>query len=309
MSDNVHAPTRALLMAELDAERFGHAGYLEWFYGDTSRGPALQQHVDDEETGRRIAHYGVIQTRFRHGAETLDFIFSTNVATDSTIRKSGLFRNMAEQMYRDVRTTGAPAMVGVGNDASTVVVVERFGWHLIAPMRATATWGMPSRSVRSHPVTEDFLASDEFQRVAEELVDQSVREWAQAWDAPFLRWRLGRPDGGYVLHVGKHCIGVSVKSHGPLGVPCAVLLKVWPRRGAKVPVSTTALVGATLRSHRAVVCVYAGWNANARVRGMRVPHRFQPSPLNVVLKVVDEERVDAETFVLETWELLDMDAY
>ena len=166
-----------------------------------------------------------------------------------------------------------------------------------------------TKHVHSIPVTEAFLASDNFERIGAELEQVQVGEWAQSWDAAFLRWRLRRPDGGYVLHIAQNCIGVSVKSVGPLGIPCAVLLKVWPRKGASLPLHTGALIGATLRSHRALVCVYAGWNAHALVRGIRVPHRFQPSPLNVVLKVVDESRIDRDTFELETWELLDMDAY
>ena len=47
----------------------------------------------------------------------------------------------------------------------------------------------------------------------------------------------------------------------------------------------------------------------SRVRGLTVPQRWQPSPLNVVLKVLDPRRIDVETFRLDTWELLDMDAY
>ncbi len=309
MTHDPHALTRALLVAELDAPRFLHAGYLEWFYADNPRGAAMQENEDDPDTGRRVGHYGILPALFRHGNETLPFIFSSNVATDSTARRSGLFRQMANRMYERAAATGAPAMVGVGNDASTVVVVERFGWHKIAPMRAKLTWGFPRRDVRRIPITTEFLASAEFAELTNDLGDVPVHDWAQAWDTDFLRWRLARPDGGYVLHVAPHALAISVGTHGPLRIPFAVLLKVWPRSAAHTPVNAGSIVASATIAHHAIGCVYAGWNASVVVRGITVPHRLQPSPLNVVLKVLDPTRISAETFHLETWELLDMDAY
>ncbi len=305
-----HQRTRALLVAELDGPRFGHAGYLQWFYDDNPRGPAIQEHEDDEESHRRIAHYSVLPTRFRDRSTTIPFIFSTNVATDSTIRRSGLFRRMAERMYERAAATGAPGMVGVGNDASTVVVVERFGWTRLAPMRARVLVPRPTgRAVKSFVVDAAFLASQEFTDATRDLDWVPVSGWAQSWDTDFLRWRLARPDGGYVLHVADDAIAVSHRTHAPLRLPAAVLLKVLPRPGATLPLAVPHIVAATARTHRTPLVVYAGWNAHVRVGGFRVSQRMQPSPLNVVLKVLDPTRIDAASFCLDTWELLDMDAY
>ena len=307
--EDVHALTRALLVQELDRDRFSHLGYLPWLYDQSPRGPALQQHVDDSASGQRVGHYAILPTRFRDGDRETTFIFSTNVATDSTTRRSGLFRGMADAMYAEAAMAGAPAMIGVGNDASTIVVVDRFGWRKLAPMRAIATWALPTKRTKTFVVTPEFLASEHFAILTRDLAVTPVTDWAQTWDTEFLRWRLSRPDGGYRLHVVPEAIGVSVKAKGPMGVPCSVLLKVWPRAGSRVPVHAGPIVAASLRAHRAVACIYAGWNANARVRGIAIPHRLQPSPLNVVLKVLDPTAIDANTFRLETWEFLDMDAY
>jgi hypothetical protein len=142
--------------------------------------------------------------------------------------------------------------------------------------------------------------------------------WAQSWATEFALWRLSRPDvveqaavrgRGYALHVAPDAMAVTVRAPAPLHIPAAVLLKVWPRPGARLPVATGALVAAACRHHRAPFCVYAGWNRHAVVRGVPVPRPAQPSPLNVVLKVLDESAVDRDTFSLDTWELLDMDAY
>ena len=95
----------------------------------------------------------------------------------------------------------------------------------------------------------------------------------------------------------------------PLHVPVAVLLKVFPRRGAALPLRIPHLVRAAAVAHRTPFVLYVGWNAHVRVSGITIPRRLQPSPLNVVLKVLDSSRIAADAFVLDTWELLDMDAY
>ena len=147
-------------------------------------------------------------------------------------------------------------------------------------------------------------------RRAEAVADAvPVRDWVQSWTPDFLRWRLSRPDGGYVLHVARDAVGVSVLSHAALRIRAAVLLKVFPRPGATLPVASGSLVRAACRVHRAPMCVYAGFNAHAVVRGIAPPRRLQPSPLNLVFKSLDEERAPSATFRVDTFEFLDMDAY
>jgi hypothetical protein len=44
------------------------------------------------------------------------------------------------------------------------------------------------------------------------------------------------------------------------------------------------------------------------VRGVRPPRRLQPSPLHLILRSLTDD-VDQETLAVDTFELLDMDAY
>jgi hypothetical protein len=201
-------------------------------------------------------------------------------------------------------------MVGVGNDNSTVVVVERFGWTALGPLPVRLCLPRPgaARAVESRPVDTALLASEWFATVAADLDWVPVRDWAQSWSPDFLRWRLSRPDGGYVLHASPDAVAVSVRARAPLGIPAAVLLKVFPRPGAQLPGSGTPFVTAACRAHRAPVCVYAGFNAHVTVRGIRTPRRLQPSPLNLVFKSL-ADAVPGASFRLDTFELLDMDAY
>jgi hypothetical protein len=307
---NTDDATARLLVENLDAVRFGHPGYLEWFYRANPRGEAIEANEDDE-TGNRIGHYAVIPTRYRTPAGPTPFIFSSNVATDPTVRRGGLFRTMAERVYAQARAAGAPGMVGVGNDNSTVVVVDRFGWRALGPLPVRICIPVPrrGRAVESRPVDSQLLATPWFAAAAEELDWVPVADWTQSWTPEFLRWRLSRPDAGYVLHAAPDALAVSVLAHGPLKIRCAVLLKVFPRPGARLPLSAAPMISAACRYHRAPLCVYAGFNAHVRARGVRSPRRLQPSPLNLVFKSLDETRAPSSTFRLDTFEFLDMDAY
>jgi GNAT superfamily N-acetyltransferase len=304
------ARTAALLVATLDAERFGHPDYLRWFYRENPRGQVIAENEDGDD-GERLAHYAVIPTIYRTPAGPTPFIFSTNVATSPTVRRGGLFRGMAERLYERARATGAPGMVGVGNDESTVVVVERFGWTSLGPLPVHVCLPRPTprTTVDSRPVDARLLADPWFEQVAADLDWVPVRDWVQSWTPDFLRWRLSRPDGGYVLHVTRDAVAVSVLAHARLRVRAAVLLKVFPRPGTALPLSAAPFVTAVCRYHRAPICVYAGFNAHVRLRGISPPRRVLPSPLNLVFKGLDESRARSASFRLDTFEFLDMDAY
>jgi hypothetical protein len=301
-----YAATSALLVRELDAERFGDPGYLAWFYGANPRGHAIEENVDED--GKRVAHYAVLPTVYRDAEGPGPFIFSSNVATDSSVRRGGLFREMAERVYKRAAATGAPGMVGVGNDQSTVVVVERFGWALLRPMPVKVCVPMrPAGPIDTYVCDPGFLRSARFTELTQDLDWVPVRGWAQSWDTDFLRWRLSRPNTHYLLHASDRGLAVSTRAPGPLNVPCAVLLRVFPRPGASLPLGAGRFVSEACRANHAPLCIYAGWNAHVNVRGVPTPRKLQPSPLNVVFKPLTD--VPPPYFRLDTFEFLDMDAF
>ena len=51
-----------------------------------------------------------------------------------------------------------------------------------------------------------------------------------------------------------------------------------------------------------------GWNRWVRVRGLAPPRRLLPAPLNLIVRSLDDG-IDQDSFVLDTYEFLDMDAY
>ena len=306
---SAYAQTSELLAAQLNPRRFGAPVFLDWFYGANPRGRAIIEDIDDDH-GRRIAHYGVLPTAYRTPAGETPFIFTSNVATDPNARRKGLFREMAERIYPRAAATGAPGLAGTTNAASSVIVVEKFGWKSLGSMPAVvALPGVPPKGVRDVRVDAAFLAGAEIAILAEDLDWVPVQDWVQSWAPDFFRWRLANPDASYTLHIGPDAIAVSTRDHGPLGIPVAILCKVFPRPGARLPVPAGRYVTAACRAHRAPVCVYGGWNAHARVRGITLPMRFRPSPLVVVFKSFDEVRAPTPEFRIDTFEFLDGDVY
>jgi hypothetical protein len=91
-------------------------------------------------------------------------------------------------------------------------------------------------------------------------------------------------------------------------VPVCVVLKLLPRAGAADRIEAGPVIAAACRHHGAPGAVYAGFNARVRVRGVRLPLRLRPVPLNLLYKSLSDD-VPQETFELDTYEFLDMDAY
>jgi hypothetical protein len=153
------------------------------------------------------------------------------------------------------------------------------------------------------------LASSTFTALAADLDQHDAVHWTNSYAPDRLAWRLARPHGNYVVHADDELVVVSTRSaFGP--VPMAVVLKLFPRgaRSMDQPLSARKAVAAVCRYHRAPAAVYAGYNALVRVRGIQPPHRLRPAPLNLVVHSFSDE-VPQETFRLDTFEFLDLDAY
>ena len=74
------------------------------------------------------------------------------------------------------------------------------------------------------------------------------------------------------------------------------------------PIDATGVIAKIARRQRSVFAVYAGFNESVRVTGIAPPRRWQPSPLNLIVRGLDS-RINHDEIVLDTFEFLDMDAY
>lgn len=305
-----HERNTELLNAELPDPRFVDHRYLEWLYDENPHGPGITESVDDEDDGRRVAHYGLIPQEYRDASGPAPFVFSLNAVTRSGIQRKGYFTTIARKVYARAAEAGYRMVIGVSNENSTPPVVEKLGWRLYCPLPVVVAL----RSLRrpkgwdAWPASLAVLASDQLAELAGELDRHPAEHWTNRYTLEHLRWRLASPNSpGFVIHVGPDLVAISTKSHaGP--VPMAVLLKLLPRNGDGRVLDGRAAVAAVAHHHRAAGVVYAGWNRWVRVRGVAPPRRILPAPLNLIVKSLDPA-IDQDAFTLDTYEFLDMDAY
>ena len=294
-----------------DAVRPLDEPFVRWLYEDCPHGPGIEANVDDE-SGRRIAHYTLVPATYAREGVEHPFVFSLNACVAPEAQRGGHFTRMGEEVYAEAARRGIEGVVGVSNANSTPAVVSKLHWKLVGPMPVQVCVPVPGRgrAFTSRAVDAEMLAGDELDRLAATLDPPVGREWEQVWSGPFLRWRLGRPAGGYAVHVSHDLLAVSTRTHAA-HLPFAVVLKLLPRNGGsrRGRLSGASAISAACRYHRAPLAVYAGFNARVAVRGVPLPMRLRPSPLNLIVKSVAPSVIPQETFELDTFEFLDSDVY
>lgn len=303
-----HALNTELLNAELPDARFVDTDYLRWLYSENPLGPGFCGNGDEE--GRRMAHYAVIAQEYRDRDGPAKLVFSLNAVTRSGGQRRGWMTRLGEQIYEEAREWGALGVIGVSNVNSTPPVVRRLGFRLMGPLPVkVAVPGRPSRHVDHLRVDPAFLAGERFADVAATLDEQPAERWTNRLTPAYLRWRLAAPNmaSPYWLHVTPDLVAVAaVDAVKGLGFP--VVLKLAVRGRTSHVKSASALVGAICRFHKSPFAIYAGFNRWVSVRGVRPPRRIQPVPLNLIYLGLTD-RAPNDTFGLDTFEFLDMDAY
>ena len=302
-----HQRNTELLDAELPDRRFADERYLAWLYDANPLGRAYTHGVD--EGGRRVAHYALIPQRYRDRNGPADFVFSLNAVARTGSQRRGYFGEMGRDIWGRAGEAGVRMVIGVCNVKSTWAV-HKYGWRVTGPMPVRivppSPWPVPG--VESYDVTPSFLDSPDFAELAEGLDESAAWQWTNCWTASYLRWRLAAPNGAaFTVHRSPELVGISTVEHRA-GVPIAVVLKLLPRHGRFGPIDGRPLISAMCRHHRAPAALYAGHNRHVVVRGVPLPERLKPVPLNLCVLSLDED-LDQTTFQLDTFELLDMDAY
>jgi hypothetical protein len=305
-----HELNTELLNAELPDSRFADAAYLHWLYDENPLGAGI--YANGDEDGRRMAHYAVIPQRYRGSDTTSAMVFSLNAVTRSGGQRRGWFTSLGEDIYGRAAAVGARGVIGVSNDNSTPPVVKNLDFRLLGPLPVRAVpvgLRRPVAGVQHLDVDAAFLSGGQLADLALSLDDTRPSGWVNELSTEYLRWRLGAPNMGspYWVHVSGDLLAVSARDMVG-GLRFAVILKLAPRRGAPTAVDPGPMIASICRHHRAPLAMYAGFNHRVPVRGIRPPRRIQPSPLNLIFRSLDPT-LPKESFRLDTFEFLDMDAY
>lgn len=305
-----------LLRAELPDPRLeDDTAYLRWCYRDNPLGPAWERyHYVDGDDGRPqlIAHYLIMPRRYRGpGGARSDGAWSQHAVTRQGHQRARHFSRLGGEIYEEAGRAGRSFVVGVTNDKSTEPVVRYMGWRLVGPLpvRLIPALGTGAlrriRPLRHTEVTRQWLDSTSFDDFAAAVDTHRVTGWASDWSSEVLRWRLGCPFTRYWVHVTADAAFVTTRTSS-WRLPLTVVLKVFPLVAGVIRAGPT--IAAIARHQRSALAVYAGFNRSIQVSGIAPPRRLQPSPLNLIVRNLAAGD-DPEGLELDTFELLDMDAY
>jgi len=303
-----HELNTELLDHELPDPRFQDASYLRWLYDENPHGASHWDSIDSEDDVR-VAHYALIPQVWRNVDGPEPILFSLNAVTRTGSQRKGYFKKIGDTIYAQAAEAGHKGIIAVPNENSTPAVVKYWKYRFLMQIPVTAVRPLPRRGgkVESHQLDEAFRASGTFAELAEGLDEHRAEGWTCVYGPEYLRWRVSQPHARYVVHVADDVVAVTTRSSFAK-VPVCVVLKLLPRAGAPDRIEAGPVIAAACRHHGAPGAVYAGFNARVRVRGVRLPLRLRPVPLNLLYKSLSDD-VPQETFELDTYEFLDMDAY
>lgn len=304
------ADTARLLFEVFGAPQFRDARYLEWFYRENPHGPAIETDYVDEVG--RLGHMAGVPHVYHDRTRELPAMFPLDIAVHERGRGQGVMAKMTAACYAETeRRWGTALLTGMANANSLHFYVTKGGYRLLTKMPVTicpAIWPHPER-VATRKLDPSYLGSPDFERLVESLDLDPGDQLSEKYTLPYLRWRLARPDSDYRVHEGERVVVVT-SAERRHGVPFTIVLKTFRRRAAgSARVEANGIIAAACRDRRSPLAVYAGFSARTRVRGVRLPERLKPSPLNLVIGCRPPGAIDPATLSYESYEFLEFDAY
>jgi hypothetical protein len=292
--------TAAFLLREFGADKFADADYLHWYYDANPDGPAVCGVRDDEEG--RLASYALVPQKWRRGDERALLGITVDACVRTGAQRAGVFRSLAREVFDGALAAGVSGTLTIANANSTPAFVEKLGLEHLGGLPVSAV--VPASRIRD--VTHVAVDESTIARLATDCAARTTPGWVHDWTVESLRWRLANPIREYTVHHSDDVWCVSVRSGvGP--VPAVVVVALVPRDGRR-GVAAGSVISAACRHHRAPIAIHAGINRDVRVRGIRLPRRLLPSPLNLLALGFGERPTDSIVDV-GVYEFLDTDHY
>jgi hypothetical protein len=245
-------PEIAALLGRVFPRRRPWGPDIEWQYLSNPNGPARFVNAY-AESGALLAHYALVPTPPLADPPAMfsATYFAVNTAVDPGAQVPGLMVATARALFRQIQTEGPALLLGVGNENAFQGLVRMLGFRSLG--RLSLTVHAPGTLPRI----------------------QAPR--ALSWDLKHLGWRTQRPG---ILAFGDPVGGgltVRLQHHG---VPLDAVL-------------TTGLPGNSVdrldlpRPASWTPRLYAAFGAKVH-RGLAVPERLRPSPLEYVFRVLGD---------------------
>lgn len=290
--------TAALLEQVFPGTRISRSDYLRWLYEDSPFGPVVETNLDDERG--RAGHYAVVPFALSVDGSSRPAALSLNTAVHERVRGGGVFVSLATETLAQAAARGIEVVIGVANANSTPGFLRRLGFELVIPLPATMLLPIPGRG-RARSAWADE---------GEHLLRGTNRQLAPAgglarrWTEETLAWRLSSPGARYALHRVGDALVVSTAERRH-GVSVAVILAVFASDRLDAA-SARRIVRTVCRFHRAPAALHVGVNDRVAFRGVPLPRRLRPSPLNLIFR---DLRNEPRPGAFGRMELIDFDAY
>jgi GNAT superfamily N-acetyltransferase len=300
VSDRIEA-TSELLAETFPGAGTGDLDYLRWLYDRSPFGPVIETNLDDELG--RAGHYAIVPVELSIDGHARAGALSLNTAVHERARGGGLFTRLAANTYATARERGIHIVVGVANANSTPGFVRRLEFELVTPLPATVLLPAPGRRGAVRTMAAGAAGALEHPEL-DALLAAPASGLARRWTRESLAWRLARPAREYLVYHAPGALAVSVLDRrGAARV--AVLLAVFAAADV-TPAAARAIVRAACLAHRAPLALHVGVNDRLTLRGVPLPERLRPSPLNFIYR---DLAAGGPAPAIAHWELLDFDAY
>jgi GNAT superfamily N-acetyltransferase len=246
--------------------------YITWQYGQNPEGGAVgfDAWFDDELAG----HYATIPVSALYNGRKVRGLLSLNTATHPNHQGKGLFTKLANHTYELAQANGYEFVIGVANANSTPGFVKKLNFTLVTPLQTLVGLGKVST-----PRNQSNFR-----------IDRS---------SAFLDWRLARPGGSYKLRAQQEACAIYAPTHLPFVM--AQITNYESGNYKQHGLKKLGLLHATL---------WIGCNTSVKKSGIftPIPDRFKSSPLNLILKSLNDSFVIPEASQID-FALIDFDAY
>ena len=278
--------------------------YLDWQYHENPAGSACIGYL--LEANEQISNYALIPKIFENPlGNKLTLGVGVDLAVSPNSRGKGLFRKTIEKSYEAGIIGNLDGILGVANSQSSPRMTEAMGWRKLPSLDFRLL-----KLSRSKIKLETFrLEDNELKKFPlEEFIDFKTfthpSGFSPIWNEELLKWRLSRPEANYYLHTSESALLVTTKvSIG--GIKVAVLLKTFPINPNEVPFPIAPFASGIAKYHKTPFVAYWGKNHHFKMNGLKIPRKFQPSPLDLVVHFFETN----SNFELSEFELLDFDAF
>ena len=240
-----------------------------------------------------------------HLCEKISLGVGVDLAVSPDSRGEGIFRKTVEKSYEAGINGNLRGILGVANSQSSPRMTGAMGWKKLPSIDLRLL--KPSKSLETSTTFQ--IDSDQFRENAEKGVFDFEKltpsfGYMPVWNLELLTWRLSRPGSQYFLHLSPSALLISTTAFFR-GFKTALILKALPLKPCDERLSISPFISNVAKHHRTPFIIYWGENQYFEMKGIKIPRKIQPSPLELVLHFFEKKH----DFQLTGFELLDFDAF